>query len=189
MPRKTLSDRGVAALTPRATRYAYPDPEMPGHYVRVHPSGAKSFVAVTIGADGKQAWITVGKVGTLTIAEARVRAREAIRRVRLGLPAFEIPPGRPATFGEVAQSWLVSRWFRQRVMLCPCLPVHKPHRVPNDVVEIAKVHLVAGFIEAERHPYRQPRAFPEIALVMAGANAALFLRPNRNVRNGVFSRF
>jgi hypothetical protein len=110
MPRKTLSDRGVAALKPPAgVRFAHPDPEMPGHYVRLHPSGAKSFVAVTTGADGKQKWITVGKVGTLTIGEARVRAREAIRRVRAGLPAFEVPPGRPATFGEVAQSWLDRR--------------------------------------------------------------------------------
>jgi integrase len=107
MPRKTLSDRGVAALAPRATRYAFPDPEMPGLYIRVQPTGGgKSYCAVTNGADGKQVWITVGKAGALKIAEARERAREAIRRVRLGLPAFEIPPDRPATFGEIAASWL-----------------------------------------------------------------------------------
>jgi hypothetical protein len=46
--RKTLSDKGVAALKPRAGRYAFPDPELRGHYVRVQPSGAKSFVAVTL---------------------------------------------------------------------------------------------------------------------------------------------
>jgi hypothetical protein len=51
--RKTLSDKGVAALKPRAGRYAYPDPECRGHFVRVQPSGAKSFVAVTRGPDGK----------------------------------------------------------------------------------------------------------------------------------------
>jgi hypothetical protein len=38
--RKSLTDKGVAALEPRATRYAFPDPEMRGHYVRVQPSGA-----------------------------------------------------------------------------------------------------------------------------------------------------
>ena len=38
--RKSLTDKGVAALKPRATRYAFPDPEMRGHYVRVQPSGA-----------------------------------------------------------------------------------------------------------------------------------------------------
>ena len=44
--RKTLTDKGVAALKPRPQRYAYPDPELRGHYVRVQPSGAKAFVTV-----------------------------------------------------------------------------------------------------------------------------------------------
>jgi len=47
--RKTLSDKGVAALNPRAARYALPDPELRGHYVRVQPSGAKSFVVRSSG--------------------------------------------------------------------------------------------------------------------------------------------
>ena len=39
MPRK-MSDKGVAALKPRATRYAKPDPELRGHWIRIQPSGA-----------------------------------------------------------------------------------------------------------------------------------------------------
>jgi hypothetical protein len=42
--RRTLTDKGVAGLKPRAERYAMPDPQMTGHYIRVQPSGAKSFV-------------------------------------------------------------------------------------------------------------------------------------------------
>ena len=53
--RKTLSDKGVAALKPRAARYALPDPELSGHYVRVTPNGAKSFVAVASSPSGKNA--------------------------------------------------------------------------------------------------------------------------------------
>jgi hypothetical protein len=45
--RKTLNDKQVAALKTKPTRYAFPDPELSGHYVRVQPSGAKPFVAVT----------------------------------------------------------------------------------------------------------------------------------------------
>jgi hypothetical protein len=71
VPRKTLSDRGVAALKPRDTRYAFPDPEMPGHYVRVTSNGVKTFTAVTNGQDGRQRWIAIGKAGVLSIAEAR----------------------------------------------------------------------------------------------------------------------
>ena len=48
MARRNLSDACVAALKPKATRYTFPDPALPGHYVRVQPSGAKSFVAVAL---------------------------------------------------------------------------------------------------------------------------------------------
>ena len=61
MARKTLTDRGVAALKPRAKRYFYADPELTGHYVRVSESGAKVFYAAARGGpDGKQTWVQVG---------------------------------------------------------------------------------------------------------------------------------
>jgi integrase len=128
VPRKTLSDRGVAALKPRQIRYAHPDPEMSGHYVRVTPNGAKSFAAVTIGPDGKQKWITIGKAGVISIAEARERAREAVRRVKAGLAAFEVPPGTPETFKQVAERWLTrevrAKQFRSAYHLTRLLDVH-----------------------------------------------------------------
>ena len=104
--RKTLSDKGVAALKPRAQRYAYPDPELRGHYVRVTPNGAKSFVAVTLDPHGKQVWATIGPTDRYAIDAARELAREAIKRVHAGLPAFEAPPERPATFKDVAEQWM-----------------------------------------------------------------------------------
>ena len=102
--RKTLTDKGVAGLKPRAQRYAQPDPELAGHYVRVQPSNAKSFCAVARDPAGKQVWTTIGSPETLPIAEARVRAREIMRRVRDGLPAIE-PKGE--TFAAVAAEWRV----------------------------------------------------------------------------------
>ena len=96
--RKTLTDKGVAALKPRASRYAYPDPELAGHYVRITPNGAKSFAAVTRDPDGKQIWTTLGATDRMTIATARELAREAITRVRAGLPAVE---PKAETFGDV----------------------------------------------------------------------------------------
>ncbi len=44
--RRTLSDRGVLALRPRAARYSFPDPEMRGLWIRVQSSGSKSFAVV-----------------------------------------------------------------------------------------------------------------------------------------------
>jgi integrase len=104
--RKTLSDKGVAALKPRAQRYAYPDPELRGHYVRVTPNGAKSFVAVTLDPHGKQVWATIGPTDRYSIEVARDLAREALKRVHAGLSAFEAPPDKPAMFRDVAELWL-----------------------------------------------------------------------------------
>jgi integrase len=100
--RKSLTDRGVAALKPRATRYAYPDPELRGHYVRVTPAGAKSFVTVTRSPNGKQLWTTIGGTDVLTIDQARERSREVLKRVRAGLPAVE---SKADTFGAVVENW------------------------------------------------------------------------------------
>ena len=101
--RKTLSDKGVAALKPRAARYAYPDPELRGHYVRVQPNGKKSFVAVTVDREsGKQVWHTIGAADVISIDDARKRARKALERVRDGLPPVET---KGETFAAVAANW------------------------------------------------------------------------------------
>ena len=100
--RKFLTDRGVAALKPRARRYAHPDPQLSGHVIRVQPTGSKSFVAVTDHSNGKQHWVTIGSAAVLGIEQARDRARTIIDRVRRGLPAIE-PQGE--TFGAVVELW------------------------------------------------------------------------------------
>ena len=56
--RKTITDKGIAALKPRAARFAFPDPELRGHYIRVQPSGAKAFVSVARDPAGRQIWTT-----------------------------------------------------------------------------------------------------------------------------------
>jgi integrase len=100
--RKTLTDKGVAALKPRAQRYAFPDPELTGHYVRVTPGGSKSFAAVAR-ANGKQIWTHIGAADVMTVAEAREQARDVLKRVRAGLPATE---AKGETFAEVAGNWI-----------------------------------------------------------------------------------
>lgn len=106
MSRKSLSDIGVANLKPRAQRYAFPDPEMRGHYVRVMPSGTKTFVIVARDPNGKQIWAAIGPADAMGIEEARERGRRALQRIRDGLPPFEEAPRKPATFAEVSAGWL-----------------------------------------------------------------------------------
>jgi Arm DNA-binding domain len=75
MARKTLTDKSVAALKPRDKLYAHPDPQLPGHYIRVSPTGSKTFVAVTRDPNRKQVWTTIGKARLIGIDEARAKAR------------------------------------------------------------------------------------------------------------------
>lgn len=104
--RRTLTDKGIAALKPRAVRYSFPDPQLAGHYIRVTRTGSKSFAAVARDPRGKQVWATIGPTDVHSVADARERAREAIRRIRDGLPAFEAPPSKPDTFEAIAEQWL-----------------------------------------------------------------------------------
>jgi integrase len=104
--RKTLTDKGVSALKPRAQRYAFPDPELRGHFIRVQPSGGKSFVAVARDPYGKQIWANIGAADVLKIEDAREQARATLKRIKAGLPAFEAPPVKPDTFRAVGENWL-----------------------------------------------------------------------------------
>lgn len=104
--RKVLTDRMVAALPRKRNRYTLADPELRGHYVRVPPEGPCVFAAVARSPYGKQVWATLDTADVLKIEQARDKAREAIKRIRQGLPAFEPPPVQPDSFAAVAERWL-----------------------------------------------------------------------------------
>jgi integrase len=101
MARKTLTDNGVAALKPRSKLYAHPDPQLPGHYVRVAPTGRKSFVAVARDPRGKQIWTTIGSASLISIEDSRAKARVVITRIRAGQDRAG-----PQSFQAVAEEWL-----------------------------------------------------------------------------------
>jgi hypothetical protein len=106
MARQTLTDAKVSKLKPAPKRQTIPDPELRGHYVRITPAGAKSFVAVARNPSGKQIWATIGAADVLKIDEAREKAREAIKRIREGLDPFEAPPAKPDSFQAVAETYM-----------------------------------------------------------------------------------
>lgn len=145
--RKTLTNAGVAALKPRAARYAHPDPQLPGFYVRVQPSGAKSYVAVTHDPFGKQVWATLGPVELMTVDEAREKARDAIKRIRAGQPAFETPI-KAETFGEISEQWLqrhvVARGLRSEREIRRILTMYvRPHWKDRPFRDIKRADIAA----------------------------------------------
>ena len=95
----------VADLKRKRKRYIMADPELRGHYVRVPPEGPVVFAAVAR-YDGKQVWARLGTADVLGIEQARDKAREAIKRIKEGLPAFEPPPVQPDSFEAVGANWL-----------------------------------------------------------------------------------
>jgi len=104
--RRYLNNEGVARLRPRPKRYTHADPELIGHYVRVLPTGVKSFLTVARDPFGKQVWTTIGRCDHIKIEASREKAREIIRRVKAGKPAFEPEPPRPDTLAAVVADWL-----------------------------------------------------------------------------------
>ena len=135
--RKTLTDRMVLNLKPGPKRLTMPDPELLGHYVRVTPSGAKSYVAVARNPGGKQVWTTLGSTNHYSIAEAREEARECIRRVKAGLPAFEPPPVKPDSFKAVAENWLQRHVQAKRL------------RTEYEIARILNKHIYPAFRDRE----------------------------------------
>jgi len=101
MARKTLTDKGVEALKAKPKLYSHADPQLPGHYVRVTPSGNKSFAAVTRDPNGKQVWTTIGNAAHLKIDVAREKAREVIVRIKSGQSLAG-----PQSFEAVVNEWL-----------------------------------------------------------------------------------
>lgn len=106
--RQVWNDDRVRKLKPQNDkRTTYPDPELPGHYARVTPSGAISYAAVAIDpVTRKQVWHTIGDARVLSVEDARQRARDALTRIRSGQSPKPIPQVRPASFEAVAANWL-----------------------------------------------------------------------------------
>jgi integrase len=105
--RERLSDKQIADLARKVRKvYFHPDPELPKHGVRFRPSRPGSYTIVTRDPFGKQKWVKIGSTAEMTIAEAREKARAAIRRIEQGLEAFEPPPVKADSVGDVMATYL-----------------------------------------------------------------------------------
>jgi integrase len=98
---RNLTDKGVAALKPKKSIYTFRDPQMPGHFVRVRPTGSKQFVAMARDISGTQVWETLGAFPLLTIEEAREKAKDTLKRIKTGQDRSG-----PKSFAKVVDEWL-----------------------------------------------------------------------------------
>lgn len=104
--RRVLTDKMVASLPRRPARYFHPDPEMPGHGVRVYPEGPSVYYVIARDAFRKQRWVRIAATAELTIADSREQARAVIRRLKQGLEPFEPPAPKADSVADVVATWL-----------------------------------------------------------------------------------
>jgi integrase len=98
--RRTLTDSQIANLKVKK-RQNIADPGLAGHYVRVTPTGSKTFACVARDLNGKQQWHTLGSCEHTTLEASRIRARELMGKIKSGADAAT-----PDSFEAVAETWL-----------------------------------------------------------------------------------
>jgi integrase len=120
-----LTKRAVDALTytrKSGAQCAWDD-ELAGFGVRVYPTGRKAFV-VAYRSDGRQRFHTLGKLGELTVHEARTKAMEVLSSVRRGSD----PSGDRIAYRQApTMKDLAERYMREHAR-----PRKKPLGVVND---------------------------------------------------------
>lgn len=79
------------------------DPDTRGLFLRVMPTGSKSFTVVSRAPGGKQVWASLGDCERLSLKEARALAPVVIARIKAGQSATEKPEQAPETFRDVLE--------------------------------------------------------------------------------------
>ncbi|MBI3132205.1 MAG: tyrosine-type recombinase/integrase [Acidobacteria bacterium] len=101
-----LTPHAITALEPRGTQdYLVPDLEIPGLFLRVHPTAVKTFVVRVRRQDGQRLQRCLGEWPQLSLEDARIQARIRIGRLLDG--DLDAPDAR--TFRAVAEAYLNTR--------------------------------------------------------------------------------
>src|SRR6516165_9152841 len=123
MAKGALTDRKIQSLKPRAAPYIVPDPHVPGHGVRVMPSGHRSFVLNTrYPGSSNPAPRSLGSYGELTLEQARKKAGQWRNLIKGGIdPRIQDERQRQAalrqqrtTFAAVAEDFIKDKLSTER---------------------------------------------------------------------------
>ena len=137
----SLTARFVATVTPAETRREYFDRAVTGLALRVAPTGTKSWVLLYRQGRRLRRW-TLGRYPTLSLADARDRARAGLRTAAAGNdPAQPKRTQRNAlTVGELAERYLVEyarprkrSWKEDRRLLTHAVLPSWRHQAARDI--------------------------------------------------------
>jgi len=155
---KRLDDEAVAKFKAPAKRITLPDPELRGHYIRVTPSGSKSFWAVARDPSGKQHWQLIGQADSMNIEDARDKARKVMRAIRAAIRGEVIAD---SSFEGVALDWferhMVKRGLRSQRKVGAYLRKYIiPAFAGMEFVDVRRKHITTLLDRIEdRHGVRQ----------------------------------
>ncbi|WP_454020417.1 tyrosine-type recombinase/integrase [Azospirillum sp. Marseille-Q6669] len=131
MPTEKLTKRVIDAAKPIATDLMIWDTEVKGFGFKLTPAGHRSFVFLYRGPDGKQRKPTIGRFGSLTVDQARERARELAYHVSTGRdPSLERQHKRSAP----KLSELCDRFLEEHVR-----PKNKPKTAKDTEATIRRI--------------------------------------------------
>ncbi|MDP6610487.1 MAG: Arm DNA-binding domain-containing protein, partial [Vicinamibacterales bacterium] len=141
MPSENLTARLVEGLKPGSSRLEYFDRRVPGLALRVSTVGGKSWVLLYRHHRRQRRW-TIGRYPTLSLADARERAREGLRAAERGHdPAQAKQDAHDAeTFEEVAARYITEyaeprkrSWKDDRRLLRTEVLPHWRHRPVGEI--------------------------------------------------------
>ncbi len=176
MSKQSLTARRVDRIKPDPSRrLEIPDGLVPGLYLVVQPSGAKSW-ALRTRVNGSTAKITLGKLAVLPLAKARDKARAAIEKVQAGTDPREERRARwpavslPGTLNELCDRYVeqhlkrnVRRWKAAEGEIDNHI---RPHLGALRLVEITRGHVrqMLAVVEPE-YPVAANRALARLRAV------------------------
>jgi integrase len=104
--KRDFTDAYVRSLQPEEHTFRVYDTRVPGLYLRVWPSGKKSFYA-DCRCSGRRRPYFIGRYPTFYVAEARIEARDALNKAAKGIdPTADKKAHRGATFKEVHKRYV-----------------------------------------------------------------------------------
>ena len=178
MTRPALTDARVSALKPRNAARDVRDGKLRGFGVRVLPSGRKRFF-VHCQHCGERVWKIIGDAGTMSVENARSRARETLAAIRRGGDA----PRDPAeTLFEAVAETVFER--HRRLWKTGTLEVNRcylknqilPHFSGRQIADIDGKDVRSWFAALRATPAAADRSMPVLSVIMREAEA-MGLRP------------
>ena len=173
LPKRPLTDRGIAALKPAKGAYQLAwDALVPGLAVRVTATGAKSFVLVTrFPGSANPTARALGKVGAIALADARTKGREWLAQIAAGTDPTVAPLEDTGTVRAICEDYLRRDgaklrsvdWVRALLtrLVYPTLGSH-----PITSIRRSEIVALLDRVEDERGPAMANRTLSVIGRVM-----------------------